>query len=76
MNTATNTPLKTIQLNITGMSCDGCARSVQNALKNTPGVQNVQVDLNVQTATVTLNPSTSQDDLVSAVEDAGYGVRS
>ena len=29
---------KTIELNITGMTCDHCVRSVTNALKRSPGV--------------------------------------
>lgn len=64
-----------IELSITGMSCGGCARSVENALKTSAGVVNVSVNLPAQKATVSVvSGKVQRADLVKAVEEAGYGV--
>ena len=67
--------MKTIQLNIEGMTCNGCVNSVKNVLQKTPGVAGVEVSLEQNCATVTYSPEqTNPAQLKAAVEDAGYGV--
>lgn len=59
-----------IRLSIGGMSCAGCVASVENALKNVPGVSEANVNFAEHTAAVTGSvPATA---LIKAVVDAGY----
>lgn len=62
-------------LNVTGMTCGGCASNVANALKAIPGVDDVVVSLSTGEAAVRYDEHlTSLDQLKSAVKGAGYGV--
>ena len=62
-------------LNVTGMTCDGCASNVATALKAIPGVHDVVVSLSTGEAAVRYDEQlTSPDQLNSAVKGAGYGV--
>ena len=42
---------------VEGMTCAGCAATLENALKNTPGVRSATVDLEGKSANVTYDPS-------------------
>jgi Cu+-exporting ATPase len=55
---------------VTGMTCGGCVRHVDKALRNTPGVTEVAVDLTSGTAKVT--GTASFEALSAAVAEAGY----
>ena len=67
--------METIQLNIQGMTCNGCVNSVRNVLQKTPGVSSVEVSLEHHRATVTYNPAQANPAQFKAiVEDAGYDV--
>lgn len=59
------------QLLINGMSCASCVSRVQKALQAVPGV--VQARVNLAERTALIMGSASADDLVQAIEDAGYG---
>lgn len=61
-------------MNIEGMMCTHCQGSVEKALYNL-GVEGV-VDLEAKTATVTMTKEVSDDELIKAVTDAGYEVKS
>ena len=61
----------TIELDITGMTCDHCVRSVTNALKDVPGVTDAVVSLEKKQATVTAD-SVDVQALLDAVEEEGY----
>jgi copper chaperone len=61
----------TIELDITGMTCDHCVRSVTNALKDVPGVSDAVVSLDDKQATVTAE-SVDIEALIAAVEEEGY----
>lgn len=68
----TTTP---IEMSIEGMTCGHCAMTVRKALRATPGVADVQVDVAEGRAHVT--PAAAAPDvqaLRNAVEDAGYTV--
>jgi Cu+-exporting ATPase len=60
-----------IRLSISGMSCAGCVATVENALKNTPGVVDASVNFAEHTADVRGDVEAAR--LVQAVTDAGYG---
>ena len=67
MSTAT----EPMRLSISGMSCAGCVATVEEALKNTPGVDQASVNFAEHTASITGH--VKADDLIHAVEAAGYG---
>ena len=63
---------QTIELNITGMTCDHCVRSVTNALKDVPGDEVVSVSLE-KNAAIVKGDSVDIAALVAAVEEEEYG---
>ncbi|MDP4094357.1 MAG: heavy metal-associated domain-containing protein [Bacillota bacterium] len=62
------------QINIEGMGCANCVRHVTEALKELPGVLDVEVLLNEKNAVVEASAEVSDTSLKEAVEDAGYEV--
>lgn len=60
----------TQQITVRGMSCGGCEQNVADALLAMEGVDSAVADRETETATVEGDAST--DELVAAVEDAGY----
>ncbi|WP_411358860.1 heavy metal translocating P-type ATPase [Pseudidiomarina salilacus] len=62
---------QTVQLQLTGMSCAGCARSIEKALTAVTGVASVNVNFASEIATVEGHELNSEQ-LVSAVKQAGY----
>src|SRR5215211_2363966 len=64
-----------ISVPVSGMTCAACARRVEKALSGTAGVGAASVNFATEKATVEYDPaSVGLDELVGAVEDAGYGV--
>lgn len=62
-------------LNITGMTCDKCARRVSQALAAVPGVISAEVDLEKNLARVEYDPAQAKlPALTAAVDGAGYAV--
>lgn len=62
---------QTIELTITGMTCDHCVNSVTGALKDVEGVKDAVVSLDEKRATVTAE-SVDIAALIAAVEEEGY----
>jgi uncharacterized membrane protein YraQ (UPF0718 family)/copper chaperone CopZ len=62
-----------LQLQVSGMTCEGCARNVRNALLPQHGVHGVDIDLKAGTVTVS-GHGLHTDELAEAVREAGYGV--
>ena len=61
-------------LAINGMTCNGCVKHVDQALKAVPGVQAVEVNLVEQRAKVVHDQERAPLPLlIAAVEGAGYG---
>jgi copper chaperone CopZ len=69
-----STPHETLTLKVSGMTCQGCARSVENVVKKTPGVETAKVDL--QAAVLTVTGRVDANAVRRAVEAAGYHVES
>ena len=68
--------MKTITLQIDGLTCANCARAVQTALAGVTGVQTAQVNFLTKTARITFAPGpTTEPDLHRAIQQAGYMVR-
>jgi P-type Cu+ transporter len=64
-----------ISIPVTGMSCASCANRVEKALSKIAGVSEANVNFATEKATVAYDPgSASLDELLEAVEGAGYGV--
>lgn len=65
--------METLNLNIGGMTCGGCARSVRTVIQSLDGVATVEVDWQAGTAVVAFD-SASQNAaaIIEAVEDAGF----
>ena len=67
--------MQTEILKVTGMTCGSCTSVVTRALVGVDGVHNVDVSLAGHEAKVDFDENmTSLDKLVTAVEEAGYGV--
>ena len=64
--------MSTLHLEVQGMSCGGCVKSVTAALTHVPGVSTVDVDLQAGRATVTGDFPHGGDPLVLALTAAGY----
>lgn len=62
-------------LDIEGMMCQHCVAHVNKALSGIEGVEAVEVSLENKNAAVTLAADVSDEVLVKAVVDAGYGVK-
>jgi copper chaperone CopZ len=59
-------------LRISGMTCNGCVRHVDKALRGVAGVSAVEVSLPEQRATISHEETAPIASLVAAVESAGY----
>ncbi len=68
---ATLVVMKT-ELHITGMTCKGCVRHVEGALRKRSGVAEVQVTLEGGRAVVEHDPAVTAQELCAVVEEAGY----
>jgi copper chaperone len=65
--------MATATITVKGMTCGGCVNSVTKALKGVNGVQEANVDLAGQKATVIFDETkTNVKALKQAIEDAGY----
>ncbi|MGD2217837.1 MAG: heavy metal-associated domain-containing protein [Gemmatimonadales bacterium] len=64
--------MRTVTLNVTGMSCDGCVNSVKSALSQLEGVHGADVSLDDKKAILEVEETVDATDLVGAVETAGY----
>ena len=65
------------RFNVTGMSCAACSSHVEKAVKQLDGIQNVEVNLLTGSMTADFNENIlSDDDIINAVINAGYGASS
>mgnify|MGYP000522210709 FL=1 len=68
--------MATVTLNIDGMTCGGCVKSVTKVLNGLDGVRSATVSLENKNAQVEFDEGKIQiAQLVEAVEDAGYDAR-
>jgi len=61
------------EITVEGMNCGGCEETVESALRDLPSVRDAEADN--ETDTVTVEGDASDDDIATAVEDAGYEPR-
>ncbi len=62
-----------IRLSIDGMTCAACSASVERALNRKSGVDSAVVNLATNTATIYSDGSITEQQLITAVEKAGFG---
>ena len=69
-------PNKSVTVDVLGMTCASCARTVERALQRTTGVQEASVNVATERAAVTFDPTViSVDGLVQKIRDSGYDAR-
>jgi Cu+-exporting ATPase len=69
--------MDTLTLKLRGMSCAGCARNIEKAIKVVPGVTEVNVNFAAEQATVEYDTrKTNLEKIQDAVEAAGYSAYS
>ena len=67
--------MTTLTINIKGMTCGGCVKSVTHVLQQLRGVTKVDVSLAENHAIVDYDPALASPKLFkTAIEDAGYDV--
>jgi len=64
---------KTVNINIEGMTCNGCVQKVESTLKKVEGVSETSVKLASNSATVTYDvDKTNENSLTKAVNSTGF----
>lgn len=65
--------IDTLTLKVFGMTCNGCVASVQNALNDIAGVQDVDVNLALEQAVIEYDDTqVDKIELIKAIENAGF----
>jgi copper chaperone len=68
--------MEQLRLRVTGMTCQGCVRSVKRVLEAVPGARSAAVSLESGEAVVEFDPGHARAaDFVAAVDAAGYQAR-
>lgn len=69
------TTMKSLNLKVEGLRCDGCAEKVQNRLAAQSGVKDTQVSFEQGQARVLYDPQTTNEaHIVQVIEGLGYRV--
>jgi copper chaperone CopZ len=62
-----------VEIAISGMTCEGCVRTIEKKLATVPGVDYAHVNLGAGKAVVEYDDAqTRPDDLIRAVEQVGF----
>lgn len=61
-------------LTVTGMSCGGCEENVETGLAELDGISSVTADHESDTVELTAEEPVTEEDMITAVRDAGYEV--
>lgn len=70
-----NDSKKQAKIKISGMQCASCALNIEKSLKNLEGVDEAQVNLNAEEASVEYDPKKLKlSEMENAVKEAGFGV--
>ena len=67
--------MSVVSLEVRGMTCDSCARHVEQALKGVPGVRSAEVSYANGIAKVSTGDGASVDALTSAIVRIGYSAK-
>lgn len=66
--------MATATYTVTGMTCGHCAQSVREEVSELPGVTDVAVDVPTGAVTVTSDQPLSDEQMLTAVTEAGYAL--
>jgi copper chaperone len=66
------TNMTTERFQVPGVSCQHCVTAITKEVSALPGVQHVQVALDNKTVTVEHGEQVSPDQIVAAINEAGY----
>jgi copper chaperone CopZ len=67
--------VKTIQLHVTGMTCEGCENTVKEAVNKVDGVTSAEASHTAELTTISYDTTlTDIDKLSAAINDLGYKV--
>jgi copper chaperone CopZ len=75
MTTADISGTRQLILEVSGMTCGGCAASVQRLLSGMDGVAGANVDLASKSAALTVTKDVPVPDLIAVLENAGFSAR-
>ena len=65
--------LKTLKLDVEGMTCASCTASIEHALSHVEGVEQVHVNLMSETVQLSYNPQIiKSQDIIKSIEEVGY----
>ena len=59
--------------NVSGMTCSACSNHVEKSVRALKGITDVRVNLMANNMVVEYESSVTPDEIISAVETAGYG---
>lgn len=66
--------MNTLDITVTGMTCQHCVQSVGKAIGELPGVTNVDVTLDTGAVSIVSESPIDEAAVAAAVRDAGYQV--
>lgn len=67
--------MEKVNLNVKGMTCMGCVRSVKNVLDPIPGVGSVDINLESGQVSISFDPGLARpEQFKAAIQDAGYEI--
>ncbi len=66
--------MESMTLNVKGMTCGGCVRSVERVLKAIPGVSAVEVSLEDGKVRIDFDGGPASGQFAGAIEGAGFEV--
>ena len=70
---ASHSATESLTLPVLGMTCASCQHHVEEALRDTPGVEQARVDLMAHRASIVFDPAlAAPEQLVAAIRGAGY----
>ena len=75
IKTIDNEKSKSVKIKVDGMMCGHCKEKVENAIKNLKGAKKILVDLKENTAEFSVAVSVSENDIKSAIENAGFSIK-
>ena len=64
--------MTTEQFQVPGVSCQHCVNAITREVSALPGVQSVQVALDNKTVTVDHGEQVNTDQIIAAINEAGY----
>lgn len=76
LQTPVGTAAAKLDFQVEGMTCASCVSRVEKAIRAVPGVASASINLATERATVDFSGALDPRGVVSAIEKAGYAVRS